>query len=259
MSDDEKTVTSEFARYRRELGDRWLALRLSVRGRVHQYPEIFQLRKFLRHFAVDCVIDVGANAGQYATMLRRDVGFTGTILSFEPNPEVYAVLARRAASDPRWHCHHMALSDRDGTASFNIMSADQFSSLNPPDAGQDAVFAVRNRVARTVEVETRRLESLWPELVARHSLARPFLKMDTQGHDHAVCAGAGGVLPLMAGIQTELAVRPIYAGARRYDEMIALLADAGFSPSAFFANNKGHFPLLVEMDGLFVRDDLVEA
>jgi hypothetical protein len=63
----------------------------------------------------------------------------------------------------------------------------------------------------------------------------------------------------MAGIQTELAVRPIYAGATGYDEMIALLAEAGFSPNAMFANNKGHFPLLVEMDGLFVRNALVQA
>ena len=30
-----------------------------------------------------------------------------------------------------------------------------------------------------------------------------------------------------------------------------------FAPSAFFANNKGHFPLLVEMDGIFVNRALV--
>ena len=28
-------------------------------------------------------------------------------------------------------------------------------------------------------------------------------------------------------------------------------------PSAFFANNKGHFPLLVEMDGIFVNRTLL--
>lgn len=82
------------------------------------------------------------------------------------------------------------------------------------------------------------------------------LKMDTQGHDAAVCAGAGAVLARMAGVQTELAVRPLYAGATDWRAMIGLLAEAGFAPSAVFANNKGHFPLLVEMDGLFVRADL---
>jgi FkbM family methyltransferase len=248
---------SQIARYRRELGDRWLALRLALAGRQHQYPEILALRRFLTHFAVDCVIDVGANAGQYAMMLRRDVGFGGTILSFEPNPAVFIALERRAASDPRWHVHNIALSDSDGTASFNIMAASQFSSLNAPVAEQDAIFQSRNIVAQTVDVVTRRLEGLWPELAAKHGALRPFLKMDTQGHDRSVCEGAGAVLRLMMGAQTELAVRPIYAGATDYRAMIDLMAAAGFSPNAFFANNKGHFPLLVEMDGLFVRNALL--
>ncbi|MET0240881.1 MAG: FkbM family methyltransferase [Sphingobium sp.] len=245
------------SRYRRELGDRWLALRLAAAGRQHQYPEIMALRRFIRHFGVDCVVDVGANAGQYASMLRRDVGFRGTILSFEPNPTVFAALERRAASDADWHCYNMALSDKDGTASFNIMAADQFSSLNRPTERLDAVFQTRNRVEKTVEVETRRLDGLWPQLAGWHNVSTPFLKMDTQGHDRSVCTGAEAVLGIMAGVQTELAVRPIYQGATGYREMIALLAQAGFSPNAVFANNKGHFPLLVEMDGLFVRDRLV--
>ena len=35
------------SRYRRELGDRLLALRLAAAGRVHQYPEVQALRRFL--------------------------------------------------------------------------------------------------------------------------------------------------------------------------------------------------------------------
>jgi FkbM family methyltransferase len=250
---------TRFERYRREIGLRWLAVRLALTGRQHQYPEILALRRFIRHFGVDCVIDVGANAGQYATMLRRDARFKGLILSFEPNPSVFAELERCAASDPNWHCYNIALSDRDETVPFNIMEADQFSSLNAPAEGQDAIFESRNRIARTVDVACRTLDSLWPDLRIRYGIKAPLLKMDTQGHDCAVCAGATETLGLMAGIQTELAVRPIYAGATGYDEMIALLAEAGFSPNAMFANNKGHFPLLVEMDGLFVRNALVQA
>jgi FkbM family methyltransferase len=246
-----------FARYSDELRRRWIALRLSWRGQVHQYPEILALRRFLTAFAVDSVIDVGANHGQYATMLRKDVGFSGTILSFEPNPEIFGGLAKRAASDGKWHVFNLALSDFDGAASFNIMAADQFSSLESPAAGQDAVFADRNKVARTVEMQCRRLDGLLPELKAAHGFARPFLKMDTQGHDRAVCEGAGGALADMAGVQTELAVRPIYEGGTGYRAMIDLLDARGFAPSAFFANNKGHFPQLVEMDGIFVNRALL--
>ncbi len=246
-------------RYRRELSDRLLALRLAAAGRVHQYPEIQALRRFLSAFAVDCVIDVGANRGQYATMLRRDAGFAGTILSFEPNPDIFAGLQRRAAADRDWHVFNIALSDFDGPASFNIMAADQFSSLKAPSDAQDAIFEGRNAVVRTVEMQCRRLDSLLPELDRAHSLTRPFLKMDTQGHDLAVCEGAGAQIDRMAGVQTELGVRPIYEGGTGYRAMIDWLEARHFRPSAFFANNKGHFPLLVEMDGIFVNGGLLDG
>ncbi|SEK05874.1 methyltransferase, FkbM family [Sphingobium sp. AP50] len=245
-------------RYLRELADRKLALRLAMSGRVHQYPEVQALRRFLSIFAVDCLFDVGANRGQYATMLRKDAGYKGLILSFEPNPDVFAQLQKAAASDRNWHVFNMALSDFDGTASFNIMAADQFSSLKKPSGEQDAIFADRNKVTKTVEMQCRRLDTMLPELVAQHGFARPFLKMDTQGHDLSVCEGAGDVLSQMLGVQTELGVRPIYEGGTGYRAMIDWLEARAFLPSAFFANNKGHFPLLVEMDGIFVNRALVE-
>ena len=244
-------------RYLRELGDRALAVRLAAVGRVHQYPEVQALRRFLAAFAVDCLFDVGANRGQYAMMARRDAGYKGLILSFEPNPDIFAPLAKRAAGDPRWHVFNMALSDFDGAASFNIMAADQFSSLKRPSGAQDAIFADRNKVTKTVDMQCRRLDTLLPELVAQHGFARPFLKMDTQGHDLSVCEGAGDAIGRMLGVQTELGVRPIYEGGAGYRAMIDWLDARDFAPSAFFANNKGHFPLLVEMDGIFVNRALV--
>tara|TARA_R110000787_G_scaffold32357_11_gene85468 strand:- start:2574 stop:3320 length:747 start_codon:yes stop_codon:yes gene_type:complete len=246
-------------RYWRELSDRRLAARLALAGRVHQYPEIQALKRFLSTFAVDCLFDVGANRGQYATMLRKDAGYRGLILSFEPNPDVFAELQRHAASDRQWHVFNMALSDFDGTASFNIMAADQFSSLKAPSAEQDAIFADRNKVTKTVEMQCCRLGSVLPDLQAQHGFARPFLKMDTQGHDLSVCEGAGDALAQMLGIQTELGVRSIYEGGTGYRAMIDWLEARAFVPSAFFANNKGHFPLLVEMDGIFVNRTLVAA
>jgi hypothetical protein len=49
------------------------------RPRLREIGLLFEqehLRRFLSHFNVNCVFDVGANAGQYATMLRQDKGQT---------------------------------------------------------------------------------------------------------------------------------------------------------------------------------------
>lgn len=243
-------------RIAREMSRRWLGARLALAGRIHQYPEIWALRRFFEAFAIDALIDVGANEGQYARTARKDGRFAGHIFSFEPNPDIFAILADKAARDPRWHVFNMALSDFDGTAEFNIMAAHQFSSLVKPSDRLDPVFAERNRVERTVTMQCCRLDAMLDELLKPHGLSRPFLKMDTQGHDRSVCEGAGDRLSAMLGVQTELAVRPQYAGAADYRAMIAYLEERGFVPNAMFANNKGHFPTLVEMDGIFLRADL---
>tara|TARA_R110000787_G_scaffold28313_2_gene77383 strand:+ start:499 stop:1266 length:768 start_codon:yes stop_codon:yes gene_type:complete len=244
------------ARITRELSRRWLATRLALAGRAHQYPEIMALRRFFEAFEVDALIDVGANAGQYARQARRDAGYAGHIFSFEPNPDVFAVLERAAAGDAKWHVFNMALSDFDGIVPFNIMAANQFSSIARPAEQLDPIFAERNKVERVVDMQCRRLDGMLNELLRPHDLKRPFLKMDTQGHDKAVCEGAGARLADMIGVQSELAVRPQYEGASDWREMIAYMEARGFAPNAMFANNKGHFPLLVEMDGLFLRADL---
>ena len=113
-------------------------------------------------------------------------------------------------------------------------------------------------MTQTVATPCRRLDTLLPEMQAQHGFSRPFLKMDTQGHDLSVCEGAGAALAQMTGVQTELGVRPIYEGGTGYRAMIEWLDARAFIPSAFFANNKGHFPLLVEMDGIFVNRALVQ-
>ena len=51
---------------------------------------------------VDCVLDVGANRGQYGTFLRREVGYTGRIASFEPQPACLRDLHAKASRDPLW-------------------------------------------------------------------------------------------------------------------------------------------------------------
>ena len=222
-------------------------------GQAHLLPERLHLKRFFEHFGVDCVFDVGANAGQYGRELREGVGFAGPIISYEPIPELAAHIGARAAKDPNWHVESLALDREAGPASFHVMAADVFSSLNAPAPDQPATFDDMNRVARQIEVMRSTLALELPKWRERLGFRRPFLKLRTQGSDLAVAQGAGKSLAEFVGLQSELAVRRLYAGGPNFEEMLSAYRDLGFELSAFAPNTAGHFPDLIETDCIMYR------
>ena len=237
--------------------EKLLALRLVDKRRLNLLPEQTHLRRLLAHLDVDCVFDVGANTGQYASMLRRKAGFRGRIVSFEPIPEAAEEVKRKASHDPLWTVEQVALADTSGQRAFNIMASSEFSSLSDPRADDVARFSALNRPVRTVMVETQTLAEACARLMAQFGFKRPFLKMDTQGFDLAVLRGAGDILSRFVGFQSELSVRRIYQDAVDFREALTFYQSLGFDLSAFVPNNGGHFPALIEIDCIMVRRDLV--
>lgn len=65
------------------------------------------LRNVIHRHAIDVVIDVGANDGQFALLLRSE-GFRGTIYSFEPVNSTYEQLRRIAQHDANWEVFNTA-------------------------------------------------------------------------------------------------------------------------------------------------------
>ncbi len=233
------------------------SLRLVDTRRLYALWERRHLARLLGHYDVDCVFDVGANYGQYARMLRTKVGFKGLIVSFEPLPDAAAELRRLSARDPRWVVEEKALSSENGTRTFHVMADSQFSSLNAPRHDEVALFQGLNRNVRDIRVATETLDSAYARLSAAHRFRRPFLKLDTQGHDVEILSGSASAVRQFVGLQSELAVKKLYANAVDFREALALYESLGFQLSAFVPNNVGHFPLLIEMDCIMIRRDLV--
>ena len=82
--------------------------------------------------------------------------------------------------------------------------------------------------------QVRRLDGLLPELLEGLDEGRVFLKMDTQGYDLEVFAGAEGVLDRVVALQSELACVPIYDGMTRLPEQWATYEAAGFESAGVF-------------------------
>jgi FkbM family methyltransferase len=237
----------------RRIFERALDVQIIPAGTVALAFEWEHLRRFFRHFAVDCVFDVGANLGQYATMLRRRVGYRGPIISYEPVPEVAAKLRIAAASDQSWAVEELALGATTGYADLNVFARDEFSSLHALSDLARQQFHKHVQLMRRIEVRTATLAEELAKYQARLGFKRPYLKLDTQGHDLSVAAGAADRLRDFVGLQSELAIRRLYEGAPSYEEALQFYRDRGFELSALVPNNLGHFPRLLEIDCIMFR------
>lgn len=203
---------------------------------------------FRRH-AIDCVLDVGANRGQFGTALRR-VGYRGRIVSFEPVPEAFAQLQQVASARPPWETRRVALGARPALQSLNVTVSTSVSSFLTPTAAYQERYG-GGVVARTEEVEVKRLDDIFDEVTKPSE--RVFLKIDTQGYDLDVIEGAAGCIDRLVGIQTELSVLPIYEGMAGYLTALSVIRDLGFTPTGMFTVERDNDLRIEEFDAVFVR------
>jgi len=189
---------------------------LQVFDRIGEFQT---LRDLLADLKVDCVIDVGANRGQFASELRG-IGFRGDIVSFEPLQAEFEFLNKAFAGDPRFRSRRMALGGRSERLEIVVPGLTVLASLRRPN------FQSRN--SRSEMVDVGRLDQVLPELMPDWASRRLFLKMDTQGYDLEVFKGGRAVLSGIVGLQSELSVLPLYEGMPHYLEALATFEAAGF-------------------------------
>ena len=204
----------------------------------------------LRQHDITDVLDIGANAGQFAVELRR-AGLRGRILSVEPLQDAYQALVARSGGDPTWTTERAAVSDQPGVVTMNVAGNSTSSSVLPM-TDRHATAAPYSTYVATEDVEATTVD----DLVARHGLEpqRTLLKIDVQGYEAAVFAGATKTLPLFGAVRTEMSLVPLYEGQALLPDLIALLADAGFelwSVEPGFVEPATR--RLLQLDGTFFR------
>jgi FkbM family methyltransferase len=207
-----------------------------------------RLARTLDARGLDCVLDIGANVGQFATLTRR-AGFAGRIISCEPLAGAFGELSDRAARDQQWVPLHTAVGRAPGETTINV-SANSFSSsvLEMTDAHLSSAPGSGYISSETVPLTTVR------ELVAEHAVdpGRTLLKIDTQGYEEEVLAGAGDLVGLFGAIQLELSFVELYAGQLLFDDLYGLMKEKGYQLHSLepgFSDPDGR---LLQCDGLFV-------
>lgn len=221
---------------------------------VGRWPEegsrILHLQRLVTVMSIDLVLDVGAHEGGFACQLRRDVHYKGEIISFEPAAATASVLRRVSHDDPLWNVQQIALDDSVGSATLHHypLSSEMSSLRTPSDFGR-STWRLSESEAETVP--TARLDQLPLKLDKRKGT---FLKVDTQGHDLVVLAGAEGILPHVHALQMEVPVIALYSGTPLLEETLSEIKRRGFALSGIFPVAQDVRLRAVEFDIIAVRD-----
>ncbi len=212
----------------------------------------FPFMSHIRSMGIDLILDVGANAGQYASLVRAS-GYTGKIVSFEPLQSAYAELEKAAISDTLWTCCCLALGSRSGEVPINIGRDNTMSSFRTIHAEH----AARHDFARVIGTQLARVKPL-DDVFDEHARGarRILLKMDVQGYEDEVLRGASKSLSRIDAIQTEMSISSTYSDQKEICATITDLKLAGFDLIDILNGYREPNCRLLEADGFFVRRTL---
>lgn len=211
------------------------------------------LHDLFERLAIDCVLDVGANRGQYGRFLRTEVGYRGYIASFEPQSAALKELQVRAGTDSLWKIFGMALGREPGELPLNVMQESAFTSFLAPDPSVVPTLARLNTVVQVEIVPVRRLDDMMDQVRGGSPCRSIYLKLDTQGYDLEVIKGATATLGSIAALQTEVSVLPIYRHMPNWLTSLQTLKEHSFDVTGLFPVSQDPALRVVEFDCVAVN------
>lgn len=133
------------------------------------------------------IFDIGANVGFLSVLTARLVGELGRVISFEPVPSNAALIGENAEANSFTNVQVMQLAVGSTDARADFVPSEK------PCQGKLHSDAISAAGANLISVEMRRLDSL---VLGGELPAPDVVKIDTEGNEADVIAGAGEVLEM---------------------------------------------------------------
>jgi FkbM family methyltransferase len=166
----------------------------------------------------EVVLDIGANIGYYTLLFARLVGPEGRVISFEPDPQSFALLKRNVQANGYQNVDlkNLAVSNIDGELT---LYRDRFNNL-------DHRIIKSDDARRSVRVRVVRLDDLF----LKENDPIHFIKMDIQGAEGLAVEGMKKLLGRNRGLKMLLEFWPggLELSGMPPDRLLKSLADMGF-------------------------------
>jgi len=210
-----------------------LGMQTTLRGLAH------------RNFNPNTILDIGASNGRW----------TCECMSYFPNANYFLIEPMEEHNEAL-----TVLSTENERVSFEIAAADTVSGkvvdlgIAPDQAGS----SLHQPTLSTRKVPTVSLDSLF----ADGRFDQPdFIKLDIQGHEHAVLMGAGNVLKNCRLVLSECILHPYTKTMNLMGDIVAVLAQQEFMPYEIVDTlRRQHSGAMGQCDILFIKkgDPLID-
>lgn len=165
---------------------------------------------------VDCVVDIGANIGQFAFMIQAILPKI-QVFSFEPDSESFAKLEDNFEKYKiKGKCFSLALSNQVGEEMLNVYESSANNSLLPRVG--ESPSAVKTVNCNTLDLVSKSFGQV----------NSAFLKIDVQGAELLVLGGSKEFLGKCKFVQVEVSLSTAYTGNALIEDVIATMRSSGF-------------------------------
>jgi FkbM family methyltransferase len=196
-------------------------------------------------------LDIGCHHGD--TLLRFiESGIQCPVAAFDPFGDNLDRAKRLLRHFPQITYHQIALSGRNGRATFYLNCNEQTSSLLPNDAGNRESFAADTAPVGSCQVETMTLDS-W---ATQNGATGPcIIKCDTQGAEGLVIEGGKSFIrDHCVAFYGEVMLGNMYQGQSSFEEIRRLLEkDCGMILKNIYPCLHDEAGRAVQMDALWVK------
>ena len=232
------------------------ALKAMVSKIAHRFGlEITRVRPttsnlaWLQGMDIKTIIDVGANVGQSALHFHTLLP-NAQIFSFEPLPDCYEQLCHATKDIPRIRSYNLALGDKEGEIGMHRSQFSPSSSLlEMGDLHKEAFPFTKDQTVEMVRMTT--LDTVGSHLELKRNI---LIKIDVQGYEDKVLAGARRTLQETTVVILETSFYELYSGQPLFSHIHGLLSDRGFAYAGSWgqlANPNNGIPL--QQDSIFVK------
>ena len=204
----------------------------------------------LKKHAIETVIDIGANTGQFALSIHEQLPHA-MIYSFEPLHDVFLKLSENLKSVETFKAFNVGLGEKNEATAILRSSFTPSSSLLPMTELHKKLYP-KSSGATPETIEIKRLDDMASSMPITGNL---LVKLDVQGYEDKVLRGGGNLIGQAKMILVETSFIQLYENQPLFDDIYRIVRELGFtyqgSRERHYSKETGE---LIYEDAIFTRD-----